>query len=302
MRFRTSLSRLAIAAVAFLALSAAASAQDDDINGRLDRLENSLHELTGTIEQLQYRNQQLEQRINQLQGGGSSAAVSQPPAVAQGGPAPIIATSPQAPQQLPPPVAANGRRSDAFDPNANPTAPGAPRSLGGGQPLPPDGGVGAPGGREAGAPLNLGTMNPPGAGPAVASADVATPDGPRGQFDLGIGYMQRKDYASAEQTLRDYMKKYPSDAMVAEAQFWIGESLYQRQSYRDAAEAFLAVSRNYNTSTKAPDALLRLGQSLAALNEKDAACAALGEVSRKYPKAAAGVKKSVDAEQKKNHC
>jgi TolA-binding protein len=62
------------------------------------------------------------------------------------------------------------------------------------------------------------------------------------------------------------------------------------------------VTSKYEKSAKAPDALLRLGQSLAALKEKEAACAAFGEVTRKYPRASAGVKATVDREQKKEKC
>jgi tol-pal system protein YbgF len=89
---------------------------------------------------------------------------------------------------------------------------------------------------------------------------------------------------------------------VPDAQYWLGESLYQQQRYRDAAESFLAVSTKYDRSGKAPDSLLRLGQSLAALNKRDAACATLAEVGHKYPKASAGVKRTVAQEQKRVHC
>ena len=101
--------------------------------------------------------------------------------------------------------------------------------------------------------------------------------------------MQRKDYALAEETMRNFAQKYPSDPLLADSQYWLGESFFQRQLYRDAAESFLAVTTKFDKSAKAPDALLRLGQSLAALKEKEAACAALGEVTRKYPRASAGV-------------
>jgi len=39
---------------------------------------------------------------------------------------------------------------------------------------------------------------------------------PRDEFDLGIGYMQRKDYALAEETMRNFVQNYPSDPLVAE--------------------------------------------------------------------------------------
>ena len=173
--------------------------------------------------------------------------------------------------------------------------------------------IGAPGGRDAGEPLNLsnvGGARDPYAAPAQRPAPNATASlttlppsaTPRDEFDLGIGYIQRKDYALAEETMRNFVAKYPSDALLPDSQYWLGESLFQRQKYRDAAEAFLGVTTKFDSSAKAPDALLRLGQSLAALKEKEAACAAFGEVTRKYPKASSGVKQGVAREQKRVGC
>ncbi len=45
----------------------------------------------------------------------------------------------------------------------------------------------------------------------------------RDQFDLGYGYVQRKDYASAEQTFRDFLQRYPNDRMTPEVNYWLGE-------------------------------------------------------------------------------
>jgi tol-pal system protein YbgF len=228
-------------------------------------------------------------------------------------PAPIV-QDPAVPQ------AGGRRRGDAFDPSQNPNAPGAPRALGGGQmPVANEAPVGAPGGRGPGEPLNLGGASPrdpggalplpgtaggpPPRGPASAALTTLPPSATsKDEFDLGIGYMQRKDYALAEETMKNFGQKYPSDPLIADSQYWLGESYFQRQQYRDAAEAFLGVTTKFDKSGKAPDALLRLGQSLAALKEKEAACAALGEVTRKYPRASAGVKAAVDREQKRVKC
>ncbi|SHK21902.1 tol-pal system protein YbgF [Bradyrhizobium lablabi] len=225
-------------------------------------------------------------------------------------PAPTMQEAPGAPQGVPPAQAR--RRGDAFDPNQNPNAPGAPRALGGGQlPIPAEAPVGAPGGRGAGEPLDLANTGaagnpagglPPPRGGGTTLATLPPSATPKDEFDLGIGYMQRKDYALAEQTMRDFAQKYPSDPLIADSQYWLGESFFQRQQYRDAAETFLGVTTKFDKSGKAPDALLRLGQSLAALKEKEAACAAFGEVTRKYPRASTGVKAAVDREQKRVKC
>jgi tol-pal system protein YbgF len=152
-------------------------------------------------------------------------------------------------------------------------------------------------------PMQRNPNNIPNAGPGAQVASVAPPSAtPKDEFDLGYGYVLRKDYALAEDTLRGFLKKHPRDKLAADAEYWLGESLFQRQRYRDAAESFLKVSTKYNNAPKAPDSLLRLAQSLAALGEKETACGALGEVTAKYPRASANVKQSVEREQKRIKC
>jgi tol-pal system protein YbgF len=273
-----------------LAFSTQAFAQsDDDPEIRIERLENQLRQLTGQNEELQYRNRQLEERLRQLGGAapGAQATVAQPqpgvaamPPPAQPNPGyrqpqvqPGYDQPPQiaapAPIMQEAPAATGRRRGDAFDPTQNPNAPGAPRVLGGGQmPAANDAAVGAPGGRGAGEPLDLGSASPRDAGaplpraPGASAALTTLPPSatPKDEFDLGIGYMQRKDYALAEETMKNFVQKYPSDPLVADSQYWLGESYFQRQQYRDAAETFLGVTTKFDKSAKAPDALLRLGQ------------------------------------------
>ena len=334
-RFHRTARAAAIAAILALAAPAFGQSDDADPEMRIQQLENQLRQLTGQNEELQYRNRQLEERLRLLQ-GGAQAAPGGPPAVAQPNVAAAPPVQPNPPYRQPgyeqqqiaapapivqepqvaPPAAQGRRRGDAFDPGHAPNAPGVPQALGGGQlPIPAETAVGAPGGRGAGEPLDLantgGVRNPPAALPsppprnpnATGALTTLPPSAtPKDEFDLGIGYMQRKDYALAEETMRNFAQKYPGNPLMADSQYWLGESFFQRQQYRDAAEAFLSVTTKFDKSAKAPDALLRLGQSLAALKEREAACAALGEVLRKYPRASAGVKQAVDREQKRVKC
>ena len=331
----------------------------NDVNVRIDRIENALRQLTGSIEQLQHQNQMLQMQLKRMQ--DDTEYRFQQMGSKGGGAAPM-----HAPGNAPMPPSATGQRSDAFNPGQNPNAPGAPRALGNpqaiaapepsGQTVVSDQPVGAPGGRDVGAPLDLSTLAgnaPPPEPPPVPPATVANaapgpqgapmnapmappmaappttqpqtgqlppapprnPSGtgvqlatlppsasPKDEYELAYGYVLHKDYGLAEQALRDFIRKYPSEKLLPDAQYWLGESQFQQQRYRDAAESFLAVSTKYARAGKAPEALLRLGQSLAALNQKEAACATLAEVGRKYPHAAAGVKRGVAAEQKRTHC
>jgi tol-pal system protein YbgF len=320
-----------------------------DLAYRIERLENQIRQLTGDIEQLQYRNQQLEAALNEMRyqdsGGrsGPRVAAAPPPAVQpmpQG--TPVITGG------------AGGRRGDTFNPSDNPNAPGVPRALGSVPPQPPppntrpgmertpyapvaansaDQGYGRPAGPGAdggyvrpagpggdygrpaapGADAGPGYGRPPagapgeGAPPPAATVATAAPPpagagSPKEVYDAGIGFLQHRDYVSAEQAFRDFLTHYPADRMAGEAQFNLGESLFQRQSYQEAADAFVQMSKKYENSGKAPDALLRLGQSLAALNEKELACVAFADVGRKYPRARSDVKQAVERELKRARC
>ena len=268
-----------------------------DLAVRIERMEGQLRQLTGTIEELQYRNQQLEQQLRAMQGGAPATGGHQQGA-APGGPG-MTQGSINQPPIVRPQISQPGRRGDEFDPTANPNAPGVPRPLGGrpGQPLdmgalannannpnlapPPDGKNRAPGQQQA----------------------VLPPSGsPKDEYDLAYGYILRRDYALAEQAFRVYLQNHDGDRLVPDAHYWLGESQFQRQQYNDSAETFLDVYNKYPNSLKAPEALLRLGQSLAAIGKQDAACASLGAVLTKYPKASVQVKQTVAAEQKRVRC
>jgi len=316
-----------------------AQADGGDLSGRVSRIENALRQLTGTIEQLQHQNQMLQMQLKRMQ-DDTEYRFQQ---LGAKGAAPVAPAA--APSRIGAPAVVPGQRSDVFDPAQHPNAPGAPRTLGNSTAaIPPQAAtneqpIGAPGGRAAGAPLDLSTLagNAPAAPPpAPAAAPMAQPQGapmaapqggqlppppprntsatgvqlatlppsasPKDEYQLAYGYVLHKDYALAEQAFRDFVRKYPKEKLLPDAQYWLGESQFQQQRYRDAAESFLAVSTKYERSGKAPESLLRLGQSLAALHQKEAACATFAEVGRKFPRASSAVKRGVAREQKRAHC
>ncbi|MEZ5889517.1 MAG: tol-pal system protein YbgF [Xanthobacteraceae bacterium] len=319
-----------------------------------------MRQLTGAIEQLQYRNQQLETNLRKMQednefrfkelgvkSSGHSASdartpAPQPPPQQQTYSPPQAqpqaytpqqpsyappqaqpqAYTPQQPSYAPPsdpiplqptptqptvqqPTLENpypsGRRSDAFDPTQNPAAPGAPRQLGS---LSASGNA-EPAGSSDAAYGGGGLPPPPPRNPSGTGAQLATlppSQSPRDLYDLGNGYLVRRDYALAEQSFRAFLNQYPRDRFADDARYGLGESLFRQENYRDAADAFLTLTKSYASSPRAPEALLRLGQSLAALNEKKMACGAFAEIGRKYPRVSPTVKHSVAREQKRVGC
>jgi tol-pal system protein YbgF len=268
----------AIAAMALCLAAAPSQAQlfgqpggpggGDDLSGRIGRLEAQLRSLTGQIEELQHRNQQLEQqlkralqdtefRLQEMQGRPSPAPRGQqgalppqaqprnvPPMPQQ---IPPVASAPNYPpanaqqnfpQNLPPimddeddlPPQRSGRRGDVFDPNANPNAPGAPRPLGS---VP--GGNEPPARRQAGAPMDLGPR---------AQIPSGPPPGPRGMPQEPIGQ---------QATLA------PSGSPKDEYDLAVGAM--QRRDYDLADQSFRTFLANHPNDRMVPEAQYWLGES-----------------------------------------
>src|SRR5580700_7637809 len=102
-----SVSFLVIAFVCAFSAHVARAQDAADLVTRINRLDATIRDLTGQIEQLQYRNQQLTQQVQrlqeQLQGGAPAAAASPPRPAAQYSPPPPAQYSQAQPQYAPPP-------------------------------------------------------------------------------------------------------------------------------------------------------------------------------------------------------
>jgi tol-pal system protein YbgF len=260
---------------------------------RVDRLENQLRAANGAIEELQNQNRRLQDQLKKFQEDVEFRLNN-----GHGGP-PIAEN---------PPPAKPGKRSDAFDPGADPNAVGAPRPIGTTTPSAPLAQTAPP----LNAPLELSRANPnpaPPSGPlseepaepTVISGPGGSPDDPRDQFNAAYETYRAGQYEKAEQQFRAFLAKNAASKMAPDAVFFIGESFFKRSRPREAAEQYLKLSTDYSKSSRAPESMLRLGQSLAALGNNEQACATLGEVGRRYPRATATVSKSVE-EMQKDHC
>ena len=307
---------------------------------RITRLEDQLRSMTGQIEQLQFQNRKLEDALRKMQqdvdfrfqdlNRGTQPGARPPLQKRSDAAAPEDATGLRA--ALPAvadtgtatPAAAlkPGRRTgDAFDPAADPNAPGAPKALGttpASEPLPPR--IATLGGGPPHAPLDLmpnatGAAPPPPSSETPVGTDTAsrpapspnsvaslTPGGTRGEFDADFALFKGGQYDSAATGFESFVSKYPKDRLVADATYFLGESYARLGRHREAAEQFLKVSTDYTRSNRAPDALLRLGIALNALGAKEQACATYQEVDRKYPTASPDVRSGVERELKRSKC
>lgn len=294
-----------------------AFAQDvSDLLVRLNRLESQVRQLSGQNEQLQFENKRLADQLAKFQKDVEFRFQDLQPApkpAATPAPAPQRPAAPAAPAQ-------GQKRSDAFDPAAQPNAPGAPQSLGVADIIAKDGET------PSSAPLDLSAMARPGtvAAPQTTASIVppnALPQGALPQrvegmnpatpaavqptadaYERGMALMNARQFDQAEMAFRQFINANPRSPNISNAHYWLGESYLRRSLFTDAAEQYLKIYQTYPQARVAPDALVKLAVSLRGLGQKTQACATLAEVGRRYPNASSDVRGAVEREQKRAAC
>jgi tol-pal system protein YbgF len=268
---------------------------------RLNRVEEALRRATGQIEELQNANHKLSEELRRYRedvefrlSGKAGAA-----------PLPDAGDVATAPAPAPAPTRSPRKGGDAFDPDADPDAVGAPKKLGATAPS---------------APLNLASHAPE--DPALkplpsplperqAKADDAEPNFvPSGvpfndakeQFKSAVAAYRAGQYADAESLFKAYIDANKGASNLPDAVFYIGETYMQRSRPREAAEQYLKVSTDFPKSARAPESMVRLGLALAKLGNNEQACATFAEVGRRFPTASAAVKRSADREIQAHRC
>lgn len=107
-------------------------------------------------------------------------------------------------------------------------------------------------------------------------------------YETAYGYLLQQDYGAAEVSFEEFLQRYPTDRLAADAQYWLGETLYVQRRYKPAAQAFLKVMQSHQGSAKVPNSLLKLAMTLEQLGQKD--CALFNELDTRHPNAAADLK------------
>ena len=276
----------------------AARAQDtpSDVVTRLGRLEETVRDLTGTVQELQYRNQQLEQQVQRLQGGAAPAAGVAPPA----GAVPAVPQRATVSTALPPPTAtpysppgtqyapptaqntppaayppapviagvASDSGHDAFNPALYPNAPGVPHPLGASttaaEPPPPAPDMGAAG--QPGAPLNLSNLS----GPQGGALPPPPPSNPN-----ATGAMQGDMQGDMQEA------SLPPNATPKD-EYDLAYGYVLQKNYGLAAQTFRDFLHKYPSDRLTPEAQYWLGESLFADQKFHDAAEAFLTVSTKY--------------------
>jgi tol-pal system protein YbgF len=245
---------------------------------RLSQFEAELRTLTGQVEEVVYRNNQLRERLERLATETDfrlqQLEQAPRPGVAMQG-APAGQAAPGAPGTGQPRVLGTVSQADLEALRSQPVESASSAAQPGAQ----------PGAQQAAAP-----------GYALAG------ETPEEQYRHAFGLLSQANYGEAELALRTFVELNPQDPLAGNAKYWLGETFYVRQDYQQAAVTFAEAYQEYPNSGKAPDNLLKLGMSLSALGSKPDACGTFVELLKRYPRAAATVIQRAKQERQRLAC
>ncbi|MCH8684721.1 tol-pal system protein YbgF [Pedomonas mirosovicensis] len=233
-----------------------------DMQARLTQLEEQLANLTGQVEEANFRarraedtltklREDMEYRLTVLEGGDPMAAGAGAAAggAAGAGTAGVRTPAPGAQAQTPAPA----------------TEPGEP------QPFPPPGFDPKSGETSANA-------TDPNANAAAAAGLT-----PEEQYKAAYAFVNQNDYPRAEAALKTFIDRNPKSARTPDAMYWLGRVYLVRKSYAQAAKAFLDTYQQFPKANRAPDSLVGLGDALMGLGKPEEACQAYNELEAVYP-------------------
>lgn len=273
------------------------------LGARIDGLEADLRVATGSMEEVNYRLNQISDRLDKLvsdidfrltslegQSGtpsGNAMASTQPNIAAAPSPAGVqtIAPSPGSQSLGTVSVSEIEKVEQAKSAMASQPSPAAPTPA---EPAP----VNRPAPSAAPSPA-----------PVTQASQVALPAGtPKEQYAYAFNLLRQTNYDQAEVALKAFIAAHEQDPLASNARYWLGETYYVRKAYKDAAQSFFEGYSKDPKGTKAPDSLLKLGMSLSGLGKTENACAAFEKVLADYPNAATTVKNAVARERERNSC
>ncbi len=104
---------------------------------------------------------------------------------------------------------------------------------------------------------------------------------------LAQAKVKEGDVALARQLYSEFLKKWPKDALAAEAHFGLGETYYSEDKCREALFEYGKLLQEYPKADSTPDAYLRSSDCFKKLKMQEESRLALEELVKGYPKSEA---------------
>lgn len=136
--------------------------------------------------------------------------------------------------------------------------------------------------------------------PALETATVDTgeakpdPLAVQAEYQEAFNLLRDAEYDRAIIAFDKFLSKYPDSQYSDNAQYWMGEAYYVTRRFNDAITEYMKLVSNYPDSQKAPNGLLKIAYSYFEMGQKEEAEKVLKDLINQYPDSSA----AADAEKR----
>ncbi|MBN8828518.1 MAG: tol-pal system protein YbgF [Sphingobacteriia bacterium] len=137
---------------------------------------------------------------------------------------------------------------------------------------------------------------------AIETGSIESDNEKKKSYDEAINLIKKSELDKAAKVLETFIGKYGDDPLVGNAYYWYGEVFYVKKQYQEAAIQYLKGYKQFPKGKRAPDTLLKLSMSLGQLKKLKEACSTIDKLYDRFPDASASIKSKADKEYKRLGC
>jgi tol-pal system protein YbgF len=107
------------------------------------------------------------------------------------------------------------------------------------------------------------------------------------EFEAALAILRKGDFAAAQTSFVNFMKRYPQSGYQSSSLFWLGNAQYALRNYRDAVTNFRSLVAVEPGHARAPEALLSMANCQVELKDVKSARKTLDDLVKTYPQSEA---------------
>jgi tetratricopeptide (TPR) repeat protein len=103
------------------------------------------------------------------------------------------------------------------------------------------------------------------------------------EFDTALAVFRTGDFASAQTSMLNFLRRYPTSGYAASSLFWIGNAQYATKDYKESVANFRKLLNIAPQHARAPEAMLAISNCLVELKDIKGAKKAMEDLVSAYP-------------------
>lgn len=122
---------------------------------------------------------------------------------------------------------------------------------------------------------------------AVDGKEFVADPAEKQEFEAALATLRKGDFAAAQTSFVNFMKRYPQSGYQASSLFWLGNAQYALRDYRNAVTNFRSLVAADPGHARAPEALLSMANCQVELKDLKSARKTLDDLVKTYPQSEA---------------